>query len=146
METVEVEGLGKVIGKFDTGNGTLCCVLHGDKVEEKGKTLYFEIGKKKFKKKIIGQTDISGGIHSKGVIKYPTVEMEIKFLGNPYTMEVAILDRAHKSTPLLINRKTMKAMGVMVNPDTKFIATENFDKNYNQYKSNGKPHTGIKFE
>lgn len=146
METVEVEGLGKVIGKFDTGNGTLCCVLHGDKVEEKGKTLYFEIGKKKFKKKIIGQTDISGGIHSKGVDKYPTVEMEIKFLGNPYTMEVAILDRTHKSTPLLINRKTMKAMGVMVNPDTKFIATENFDKDYNQYKSNGKPHTGIKFE
>jgi hypothetical protein len=146
METVEVEGLGKVIGKFDTGNGTLCCVLHGDKVEEKGKTLYFEIGKKKFKKKIIGQPDISGGIHSKGVDKYPTVEMEIKFLGNPYTMKVAILDRTHKSTPLLINRNTMKAMGVMVNPDTKFIATENFDKNYNQYKSNGKPHTGIKFE
>ena len=52
METVEVDGLGKVIGKFDTGNGTLCCVLHGDKVEEKGKTLYFEIGNKKFKKKI----------------------------------------------------------------------------------------------
>jgi len=146
METVEVEGLGKVIGKFDTGNGTLCCVLHGDKVEEKEKTLYFEIGKKKFKKKIIGKTDISGGIHSKGVDKYPTVEMEIKFLGNPYTMEVAILDRTHKSTPLLINRKTMKAMGVMVNPDTKFIATENIDKDYNQYKSNGKPHTGIKFE
>lgn len=146
METVEVDGLGKVIGKFDTGNGTLCCVLHGDKFEEKGKTLYFEIGNKKFKKKIIGQTDISGGTHSKGVNMYPTVEMEIKFLGNPYTMKVAILDRAHKSTPLLINRKMMKAMGVMVNPDTKFIATENFDKDYDQFKANGKPHTGIKFE
>jgi len=146
METVEVDGLGKVIGKFDTGNGTLCCVLHGDKVEERGKNLYFEIGNKKFKKKIIGQTDISGGIHSKGVDKHPTVEMEIKFLGRPYTIEVAILDRTHKSTPLLINRKTMRAMGVMVNPDTKFIATENFDKGYNQYKSNGNPHAGIKFE
>jgi RimK family alpha-L-glutamate ligase len=146
METVEIEGLGKVIGKFDTGNGTLCCVLHGDKVEQKGKTLYFEIGKKKFKKKIIGQTDISGGIHDKGVDKYPTVEMEIKFLGKPYTMEVAILDRTHKSTPLLINRKTMRIMGVMVNPDTKFIATEKFDKDYNQYKAKDKPHTGIEFE
>jgi hypothetical protein len=40
----------------------------------------------------------------------------------------------------------MKAMGVMVNPDTKFIATENFDKDYNQYNAKDKPHTGIKFE
>lgn len=146
METVEIEGLGKVIGKFDTGNGTLCCVMHGDKVEEKGNYLHFEIGPKKFKKKIIGQTDISGGIHSKGVQKYPTVEMNIKFLNKDYVIKVAILDRSHKSTPLLINRSTMREMDVVVNPDTKFIVTDNFDPNYNQYKAKGKPHTGIEFE
>jgi RimK family alpha-L-glutamate ligase len=146
LEAVEIKGLGQVIGKFDTGNGTLCCVLHGDKVEKKGKMLHFEIGSKKFSKKIIGETDISGGIHDKGVDKHPTVEMDLNFLGKDYKIEVAVLDRTHKSTPLLINRTTMRAMNVLVNPDTKFIVTENFDKDYSQYKAKGKPHTGIKFE
>ena len=146
LEALNMKGLGNVIGKFDTGNGTLCCVMHGDKIEKKGKYLYFEIGPKKFKKKIIGETDISGGIHSKGVNKHPTVEMEINFLGKDYVIEVAILDRTHKSTPLLINRSTMREMGVVVNPNTKFIVTDNFDPNYNQYKAKDKPHTGIKFE
>ena len=146
METVEVKGLGKVIGKFDSGNGTLCCVLHGDKVERKGDYLHFQIGTKKFKKKIIGETDISGGIHSRGVKKHPTVEMNVIFLDKDYKIEVAILDRTDKSTPLLINRKTMREMNVVVNPDTKFIVTEKFDEKYNQYKTKGKPHAGIKFE
>lgn len=146
LETVEIEGLGKVVGKFDTGNGTLCCCLHGDKIVEKGKTLNFEIGSKKFSKKIIGHTDVSGGIHSKGTVKHPTVEMDITFLDKTITTEVAILDRTHKSTPFLINRKTMIKMNVVVNPDTKFIVTEKFDEEFNQYKSKGKPHAGIAFE
>jgi ribosomal protein S6--L-glutamate ligase len=146
LETLEIEGLGKVVGKFDTGNGTLCCCLHGDKIERKGNTLHFEIGRKKFSKKIIGETDISGGIHTKGTEKYPTVEMGIKFLDMEIDAEVAILDRSHKSTPFLVNRKTMIQMNVSVNPDAKFIVTETPVEDFNQYKAKGKPHSGIKFE
>lgn len=147
LEVMEVKGLGKVIGKFDTGNGTLCCCLHGDKVKEEGKMLHFEIGHKKFSKKIIGHTEVSGGIHSKGTTKTPTVEMDIDFLGTTYEkVHVAIVDRTDKSTPFLVNRKLMRQMNVLVNPDTKFIVTENFDDRYNQYRAKGKPHTGIEFE
>ena len=145
LEVVDIEGLGEVVGKFDTGNGTLCCCLHGDKIEQKGKTLYFEIGPKKFSRKIIGYTDISGGIHSKGTKKYPTIEMDFKFMGMNITAEVAILDRGHKSTPFLVNRKTMLPMDIIINPDNKFIVTKK-PEGYNQYKAKGKPHSGIDFE
>jgi RimK family alpha-L-glutamate ligase len=146
METVDIDGLGKVIAKFDTGNGTLCCCLHGDKIEEVGKMLHFQIGPKKFKKKIIGRTEVSGGIHAEGTKKHPTIEMKFKFLDMEITTEVAILNREHKSTPFLINRKTMREMNVIINPDTKFIVTSKADKDYNQYNSKGKPHAGIEFE
>jgi len=143
LETIEIEGLGKAVAKFDTGNGTLCCCLHGDKIEKKGNMLHFEIGPKKYKKKIIGMTDISGGIHSKGVDEHPTVEMEIKFLDKTIIAEVAILDRTHKSTPFLVNRKTMRMLNVIVNPNSKFIVTSKFDPDFDQYKSKGNPHSGL---
>lgn len=145
LEMVNIEGLGEVVGKFDTGNGTLCCCLQGDKIEQKGKMLHFQIGPKKFSRKIIGYTDISGGIHSKGTKKYPTIEMKFKFMGMDINAEVAILDRTHKSTPFLINRKTMSLMDITINPEMKFIVTEK-PKGYNQYKAKGKPHEGIYFE
>lgn len=147
LEVMEIAGLGKVIAKFDTGNGTLCCCLHGDKLEAKGKTLHFQIGQKKFTKKITGYTDVSGGMNTKGTKKMPTVKMDLKFNGLiTKDVDVAIVDRTDKSTPFLVNRKTMRQMNVLVNPNTKFIVTENFDDRYSQYTSKGKPHAGIEFE
>ena len=147
LEVMEIEGLGKVIAKFDTGNGTLCCCLHGDKLSVKGKNLHFEIGQKKFTKKIIGYTEVSPGMNTKGTTKRPTVQMDMKFDGVTLTkVDVAIIDRTDKSTPFLVNRKTMRLLNVLVNPNTKFIVTENFDDRYSQYTSKGKPHAGIEFE
>ena len=131
LEVMEIEGLGKVIAKFDTGNGTLCCCLHGDKLEVKGKTLHFEIGHKKFAKKIIGYTEVSGGMNTKGTTKRPTIHMDIKFEGTTIEkVEVAIVDRTDKSTPFLVNRKTMRLLNVLVNPNTKFIVTENIQQSH----------------
>jgi ribosomal protein S6--L-glutamate ligase len=147
LEVMEIEGLGKVIAKFDTGNGTLCCCLHGDKVEAKGRTLHYEIGHKKFSKKITGYTEVSGGMNTKGTKKHPTIKLDLKFNGVVFPdIDVAIIDRTDKSTPFLVNRKTMRLMNVLVNPNTKFIVTENFDDRYSQYTAKGKPHTGIEFE
>ena len=73
--------------------------------------------------------------------------MDMKFDGVALTkVDVAIIDRTDKSTPFLVNRKTMRLLNVLVNPNTKFIVTENFDDRYSQYTSKGKPHAGIEFE
>ena len=48
-----IDGIGDMVAKFDTGNSSLSCTLHADKVEEKGGQLLWEVKGKKFKHKIV---------------------------------------------------------------------------------------------
>ena len=58
--------------------------------------------------------------------------MDFMFNGTLYkNMEFTIDDRGEK-TPLLINRKFMKAANLMVDPSRKFILTERLDNLYEE--------------
>ena len=63
---------------------------------------------------------IKGAIGGKEVKKV-TVLFSLRFNGSTYkNVEFALDDRSGKTTPVLINRKTMKDMNVIVNPSRAF--------------------------
>ena len=42
LETVDLDDIGKVRAKFDTGNGAKACALHADEITEKGKDIIWK--------------------------------------------------------------------------------------------------------
>ena len=142
LETIGIPGVGKMVAKFDTGNGSTACSIQADNAIEDGKYLLWNIGDKKFKSKIIGYTNTSVG---RDLEKRAIVEIDIMFDGAIVKgVKVAPVNREPKSTPFLANRTFMKHLGVMVNPNKAFVISEPDDE-YKPSKAKGEIHGGIFF-
>ncbi len=144
-ECFDVEGLGRVVAKLDTGNGTKSCSLSYDSMEEVdgGKRIKWRIGGKEFVSKVVGtaNAEIGDKVHKRSVI-----ELDIRFGGRTYkNVLVSLVDRREKSTPFLVNRKFLMELGCTVDPTRDFILTTPPD-GYSPNKSKGEQHGGIKFE
>ena len=131
-ETFEHPKIGKIVGKMDTGNSSKSSVIHSDKYEIKGKKVVWEINGTKIVSDIQKIKDIKlGGFRNREESR-PSILMDFMFNGTLYkNMEFTIDDRGEK-TPLLINRKFMKAANLMVDPSRKFILTERLDNLYEE--------------
>ncbi len=142
LETIELPKLGKLVAKFDTGNGSSASSIHADEMLEQDDILYWSIGSNKFQNPIIGYTNTEVGRdrHTR-----PIIELDIVFNGVKIpNVKVAPTDRIQKSTPFLANRDLMKKMGVMVNPHKAFVITEEMP-DYRPLKAKGEPYGGIEF-
>lgn len=141
-EVVRIPKIGKMVAKFDTGNGSRSCSLHVDKWEVTGDKIKFEINGKKFTKKLHEWSRAEIG---KDKIERPVFLMDIEFLGKIVKdVSVSPSDRTEKSTPLLVNRGLMKELGVIISPTRSFIVTNMED--YSPKKSKEDPYGGIDFE
>lgn len=144
LEKIEVPGIGEMVAKFDTGNGSTSCSIHADSVEEKGKKLIWTCGDKKFVSDIIGYSDAEVG---KNTHTRPVIEMDIVFNDIRITkVRVSPLDRSGKSTPFLANRSLMRKLGMIVNPNKAFVITDMPGDDYSPKSAKGKEHAGIYFE
>lgn len=143
LESVEIPGIGKMVAKFDTGNGSASCSIQADDaIEEKG-NLIWKVGNKKFKNKIIGYSSTEVG---KNVEKRPIIEIDIMLNGSiEKGVKVSPIDRSSKSTPFLVNRDLMKNLGVVVNPERTFVVSD-CPKGYVPSEARGKNDGGIEFE
>lgn len=142
-ECLTIPGIGEMVVKMDTGNGSKSLSIHGDKAEEKGKYLEWEINGKKFKDKIVGYANAVVGDK---VEKRPIIEKDIVFAGKLVPkVPVSVVDRKEKSTPALANRSFMDRLGIIVSPSKAFKATE-FTGEYDPEKTIGEIHGGIEFE
>ena len=143
LESIEIPGIGKMVAKFDTGNGSASCSIQADDaIEEKG-NLIWKVGNKKFKNKIIGYSSTEVG---KNVEKRPIVEIDIMLNGSVAKgVKVSPIDRSSKSTPFLANRDLMKNLGVVVNPERTFVISDS-PKGYVPSEARGKKDGGIEFE
>jgi ribosomal protein S6--L-glutamate ligase len=144
-ESVTIPGIGDVIGKFDTGNGTLSCSLTYDKkkLSEDEKTVTWKLGNKEFTSNVIGfsSAEVGETKHNR-----PIIEMDVVFAGKIYKdVHISLVDRTEKSTKFLVNRKFMERIGCSVNPYQTFIKTS-FSGEYSPISAKGNNHTGIKFE
>lgn len=143
LESVEIPGIGKMVAKFDTGNGSASCSIQADDaIEEKG-NLIWKVGNKKFKNKIIGYSSTEVG---KNIEKRPIIEIDIMLNGSiEKGVKVSPIDRTSKTTPFLANRDLMKNLGVVVNPERTFVISDS-PKGYVPSEARGKNDGGIEFE
>ena len=142
LETIGVPGVGKMVAKFDTGNGSAACSIQADNAVEDNGNLLWTVGESKFKNKIIGYTNTEVGREK---VKRPIILMDIMFDGALVKdVKVAPINREPKSTPFLANRTLMKRLGVMVNPSKAFVVSDH-PEDYTPMKAKGQIHGGIIF-
>jgi len=128
LETVDLEEVGKVRVKFDTGNGSKACALHADKIlESEGKIVKWKYEGKTFTKPRFGKSEIfranAEGEEPSEV--RPTVLMDITFNGATYKdVEVGLDQRPRSASDLLVNRDLMRLMNVSVNPNRTFVLSK----------------------
>ena len=127
LETVDLDEVGKVRVKFDTGNGSKACALHADKILEDGKTIKWKYEGKTFSKPRFGKSEIfranAEGEEPSEV--RPTVLMDITFNGATYKdVEVGLDQRPRSASDLLVNRDLMRLMNISVNPNRTFVLSK----------------------
>ena len=142
LESIGIPTVGKMVAKFDTGNGSSACSIQADNAIEDDGNLLWNIGDSKFKSPIVGHTNTEVGRDNE---KRPIIELDIMFDGALIKgVKVAPVNREAKSTPFLVNRTLMKALGVMVNPNKAFVISDQ-PEGYRPMKSKGEIHGGIIF-
>ena len=145
LENIKIPGIGKMVAKFDTGNGSKSCSIHADEIEkvEDGK-LFWKIGDFEFESEVVGYSEAEVG---PDIDKRPIIKLDIEFNGvRVKGVKVSPVDRKEKSTPFLINRNFMRRLGLIVNPYKAFVATKEPKKGYSPGESKGNPYGGITFE
>ena len=142
LESIGIPTVGKMVAKFDTGNGSSACSIQADNAIEDDGNLLWNIGDSKFKSPIVGHTNTEVGRDNE---KRPIIELDIMFDGALIKgVKVAPINREGKSTPFLANRTLMKSLGVMVNPNKAFVVSDQ-PEGYRPMKAKGEIHGGIIF-
>ena len=122
-EVVTVKPFGDLTGKFDTGNYKYP-VLHAEDVKIVGKKITFTTHDKTITTNLKGTyTSVTGG----GEDDRPVVELEFEFAGTNFgKIEFGLDDRDRMGTDVLLNRRLMRILNVMVNPQRKYLITAPF--------------------
>ena len=122
-EVVTVKPFGDLTGKFDTGNYKYP-VLHAEDVKIVGKKITFTTHDKTITTILKGTyTSVTGG----GEDDRPVVELEFEFAGTNFgKIEFGLDDRDRMGTDVLLNRRLMRILNVMVNPQRKYLITAPF--------------------
>ena len=126
LETVELDVVGKVRVKFDTGNGSQACALHADKIIEDGKIVKWIYDGKTFSKPRHGTSKVfrSNATDEPSETR-PTILMDLTFNGFTYKdVEIGLDQRPRSGSDLLVNRNLMRLMNISVNPNRTFVLSK----------------------
>ena len=128
LETIIFTGMEKnpVRAKFDTGNSTKASMLHVDKLEVKGKKVFWEKNGYKFEDELMYISKATRGQES--FDDRPVIEHEIYFNNKHHIAEIA-LSLKDTASEMLVNRKLMTKFKVAVNPNRRFILSDKTAKN-----------------
>ena len=125
---VTVEGIGPIVGKFDTGNMVVNSI-HADKYEIDGDVVKWTHNGKRFTNKVIDTITVLQGAIAHNEEKRPMIELDIEFMGKKYPKRrFTIDDRSQKGTPLLMGVPFMKEFGLIVDPGKTFIKTQSLEE------------------
>jgi ribosomal protein S6--L-glutamate ligase len=128
IETIIFDGMEKnpVRAKFDTGNSTKASMLHVDKLEVKGKKVFWEKNGYKFEDELMYISKATRGQES--FDDRPVIEHEIYFNNKHHIAEIA-LSLKDTASEMLVNRKLMTKFKVAVNPNRRFILSNKTERN-----------------
>ena len=119
-EVVTVKPFGELTGKFDTGNYKYP-VIHAEDIKVNGKKVTFTTHDKTITTNLVGKyVSVTGGGEDERLV----VELEFEFAGTNFgKIEFGLDDRDRMGTDVLLNRKLMRVLNVMVNPQRKYLIT-----------------------
>jgi RimK family alpha-L-glutamate ligase len=127
-EIVDVDGLGKLVAKFDTGN-TAHNVVHADRYDISNSTVTWTHGGKTFTNDVKRILNIEQGAIGTIREKRPVIELDMEFMGIKYPKTLFTLDdRSTKSTPVLMGVPFMKQFHIVVDSSKTYIKTERLDE------------------
>ena len=119
-EVVTIKPFGDLTAKFDTGNSGMP-VLHAEDIKVNGKKITFTTNNKTITTKLVGTyTTVTGAGQDDRYI----AELEFEFAGSNYgKVQFGLDNRDDLSTDVLLNRKLMRLLNVMVNPQRNYLIT-----------------------
>ena len=137
LETIDLDDIGKVRCKFDTGNGSEACALHADKILEDKKIVKWKYDGKIYSKPRHGTSKVfRSNATNEPSEKRPTILLDMTFNGFTYKdVEVGLDSRPRSGSDLLVNRNIMRQMNLSVNPNRTFVLS----KRLKPVEKEGKP-------
>ena len=137
LETIDLDDIGKVRCKFDTGNGSEACALHADKILEDKKIVKWKYDGKIYSKPRHGTSKVfRSNATNEPSEKRPTILLDMTFNGFTYKdVEVGLDQRPRSGSDLLVNRNIMRQMNISVNPNRTFVLS----KRLKPVEKEGKP-------
>ena len=134
LETIELEDIGKVRAKLDTGNGAKACSLHAEDIQVKGKNISWKYNGKVYTKPIHGESKVfraNAGDEPSEIRK--TVLLDMTFNGFTYKdIEFGLDQRPRSGSDVLLNRDMIRQFNASVNPSRTFVLSKRLppiDKN-----------------
>jgi len=123
LETLELEGIGEVEAKMDTGNGSFC-IIHADEYDIDGDKVTWLFNGKEITSKLKGEKIIKVGGLKSGTVIRPIIWLNVTFRGTTYNMKFALNNRSDKKTYLLMNRNFIRQANLIINPRKKHVFTK----------------------
>ena len=127
LETMDLDEVGKVRVKFDTGNGSKACALHADKILDSGKIVKWKYDGKTYSKPRHGTSEVfrANADGEEPSETRPTILLDMTFNGFTYKdVEVGLDARPRSGSDLLVNRDLMRLMNISVNPNRTFVLSK----------------------
>jgi len=128
LERIEIDGIGPIRAKFDTGNGTKASMFAVDELEISGKTAKWSYKGKKMTSNIIGKSKPE---HVGPIGERPIVELDIKFNNRIYPSVPFGLTKQDSKSTILVNRDLLTRFRVAVNPNRRFVLSDYIEKEDN---------------
>tara|TARA_B100001094_G_scaffold146901_1_gene142256 strand:+ start:375 stop:1868 length:1494 start_codon:yes stop_codon:yes gene_type:complete len=127
LETMEIEGFGKIRAKLDTGNGAKACSFHAEDIKVKGKTVSWKYNGKSYTEPKHGESKVfrANAEGEEPSETRPTILLDLAFNGFVYKdVEFGLDERPRSSSDLLLNRETIRLFNASVNPNRTFCLSK----------------------
>lgn len=139
LEVITIDGIGDIVAKFDTGNGTISSIMCDSYVEKDGYIIW-SIGDKKIRSKKIGTSIVKNRNNEERIV----IELNIIFDGIEYRkIPFSLVDRSNNYIKVLLNRTFANTCHVVISPSRQFLITKR-PKGYKMLKKT--TYNGIFFE
>jgi len=111
-DELQIQGIGRVTCKWDTGNTSKASALHATDIVRTGDQVTWRTAGKQHEARIVDTS------HPVGKQERLVVELPVVWRGRTVNAMLALTDRSMHSTQLLCNLDLMRQLGVSVNLTT----------------------------
>lgn len=129
IEDMNIEGIGSVKVKIDSGNGAYNVIHGGDLTRQGSKVSFTTINGKRLIKDI--EDTVSINVGAGHVEERPVVKFRIKFAGTEFDdVPFSIGNREENEYKILVGKDFIKQLDALIDVNSKYIAGKHIDVQY----------------